>query len=117
MAIIVVASGMFFSSYAGEPLKNISKFETCIAQRKVVFRSTQRLKARDGRQIYLFSNGKCELWDGDRLIVTTTYTLQDGEVRLLDEQGNAVYKGSYQLAKDGQHISTLTLSGTIYYRI
>lgn len=116
IVIALIISSISFSSNAGETIKNISSFETCIAQRKVVFRSTQRLRANDGRQIYLYPNGKCELWDGDRLVVTTTYTLQNGEVRLLDERGNAVYKGRYILARD-KNISSMTLAGTTYYRV
>lgn len=61
--------------------------------------------------------GKCELWDGDRLVVTATYRLQNGEVRLLDENGNTIYKGSYRLARDRRNISSLTLAGTTYYKM
>lgn len=81
----------------------------------VVFRRNQRLRSNDGRSIYLYTNRTCELFDGDRLICTCTYRLQDGEVRLLDGNGNTVYKGSYQLKSDRQNLSSLTLSGTRYY--
>ena len=78
VAIMLLGGGIIFSSNANKPIENIASFETCISQ-NVVFRSTQRLKANDGRQIYLYSSGKCELWDGDRLVVTATYRLQNGE--------------------------------------
>ncbi len=42
----------------------------------VVFRSTQKLKSSDGRKIYLYSSGLCELFDGDRLAVECTYTIR-----------------------------------------
>ena len=105
IAIMLLSGGIIFSSNANKPIQN------------VVFRSTQRLKANDGRQIYLYSSGKCELWDGDRLVVTATYRLQNGEVRLLDENGNTIYKGSYRLARDRRNISSLTLAGTTYYKM
>lgn len=82
----------------------------------VVFRTTQRLRANDGREIYLYPNRKCELYDNDRREVTCTYRLQNGEVLLLDEYGNTVYKGSYRMSRDGVNISSITLAGTTYYR-
>ena len=109
IAIMLLSGGIIFSSNANKPIENIASFETYISQ-NVVFRSTQRLKANDGRQIYLYSSGKCELWDGDRLVVTATY-------RLLDENGNTIYKGSYRLARDRRNISSLTLAGTTYYKM
>lgn len=101
------------------PSKLISSLnleEMHIAQRKTVFRTTQRLKARDGRQIYLYSSGKCKLWDGDILVASTTYKLIDGEVMLLDEYGDIVCKGSYTLSRDRQNLASLTISGTTYYK-
>lgn len=80
----------------------------------VVFRSTQRLKSRDGRSIYLYRSGTCELFDGDRLIASCTYRLQNGEVRLLDERGNTVYKGTYRMKSDRLNLQSLTLAGTTY---
>ena len=108
IAIMLLSGGIIFSSNANKPIENIASFETYISQ---------RLKANDGRQIYLYSSGKCELWDGDRLVVTATYRLQNGEVRLLDENGNTIYKGSYRLARDRRNISSLTLAGTTYYKM
>lgn len=93
-----------------------SKVETVSTTNYVVFRTTQRLRASDGREIYLYSNRTCELFDGDRLVVTCTYRLQDGEVRLLDENGRTVYKGRYRMSSDGMNLANLTLGGTTYYR-
>lgn len=82
--------------------------------RGVVFRSTQKLRSSDGRSIYLYSSGRCELFDGDRLVAECTYTLQNGEVRLLDENGRTVYKGTYRMKSDGRNLSSITLAGTTY---
>ena len=59
VVIMLLGGGIIFSSNANKPIENIASFETCISQ-NVVFRSTQRLKANDGRQIYLYSSGKWE---------------------------------------------------------
>lgn len=88
--------------------------ECVLQQRNVVFRKTQKLRSEDGREIYLYSSGKCELFDGGRLIVTCTYRLQDGDVRLLDEYGNTVYKGSYVMKRDKINLQSLTLGGVRY---
>lgn len=93
-----------------------SEMKTVSADNYVVFRNTQKLRANDGREIYLYSNRTCELFHGDRLEVKCTYRLQDGEVRLLDENGNTVYKGRYRMASDGRSLVSLTLAGTTFYR-
>ena len=49
VAIMLLGGGIIFSSNANKPIENIASFETCISQ-NVVFRSTQRLRANDGRQ-------------------------------------------------------------------
>ena len=85
-------------------------------ERVVVFRTTQYLKSKDGREIYLYPSRKCELFINGRLAVTCTYRLQDGELRLLDEYGDTVYKGSYILSRDRRTISSLKLGYTTYYR-
>ena len=82
--------------------------------RSVVFRSTQRLRSSDGRSIYLYPNRKCELFDGDRLEVVCTYTIYGNEVRLLDEYGNTVYKGTFTYTSDRRNIGRLTMAGTTY---
>lgn len=83
----------------------------------VVFRSTQKLKSSDGRQIYFYSSRRCELYDGDRLVVATTYRLQNGEVHLLDEYGQTVYKGTYRMSSDGRNLSSVTIAGTTYRKV
>lgn len=105
------------SAYANTNFVTQNYYNQQRSSQVVVFRTTQRLKSRDGRQIYLRPNRVCELWDGDRLEVSTTYKLMDGEVRLLDERGNTVYKGSYVLSRDRQNIASLTIAGTTYYKM
>lgn len=82
----------------------------------VVFRTTQMLKSSDGREIYLYSNRTCELFDNGRLVVKCTYRLQNNEVRLLDENGDTVYKGSYRMSRDGRNLANITLAGTTFYK-
>ena len=91
------------------------KFEMSTASQNVRFRSTQKLRARDGREIYFYSSGKCEGYDGDRLQFSTTYTIIDNEVRLLDERGNTVYKGSLSWRVKGQSLYNVTIAGTCYF--
>lgn len=91
------------------------KFEMSTASQNVRFRSTQKLRARDGREIYFYSSGKCEEYDGDRLQFSTTYTIIDNEVRLLDERGNTVYKGSLSWRVKGQSLYNVTIAGTTYF--
>ena len=89
--------------------------ESIVDSGDVVFRSTQRLRSRDGRSIYMYKSGTCELFDGDRLIAECRYSLRNGEVRLLDENGRTVYKGTYRLKDNRRDLQSLTLSGTTYY--
>ncbi len=80
----------------------------------VVFRSNQRVKSRDGRQIYLYTSGKCELYEGDRCTATLEYQVVGNEIRLILE-GKVLYKASFQYKSNRRDISSLTLSGTTYY--
>lgn len=89
--------------------------ETIAAEQRVVFRQTQKLRARDGRMLYFYSNRKCEGFDGDRLIFVCEYTIQGNEVRLLDERGITVYKGTITWKVKGISLSSLTLNGDTYY--
>ena len=53
------------------------------------------------------------MFDGDRLIDECTYTVQNGEVRLI-VNGRTAYKGTYTLKQDG-NLATLRLNGTTFY--
>lgn len=86
-----------------------------VSAQNVRFRSTQKLRARDGREIYFYSSGKCEGYYGDRIEFSTTYTIYGDEVRLLDERGNTIYKGSCNWKIKGQTLSSVTIAGTTYY--
>lgn len=83
----------------------------------IVFRSTQKLRARDGGEIYFYSNGKCEMYQNDRLVVSCTYTIGDNEVKLLDEYGNTVYKGRISWDKTKTKAMSVTIAGTTYYKV
>lgn len=92
-----------------------SSIEISAEQQNVVFRGTQKLRSNDGREIRFYSNGTCEMFLGDRLEVTCRYKLQDGELRLLDERGNTVYKGTYRLKSSGPvGLSYVAIQGTTY---
>lgn len=81
----------------------------------VVFRTTQKLRSNDGREIYFYSSRKCEGYYKDRLEFSCEYRIQDDEVRLLDEDGNTVYKGSCTWRVKGQSLSSVSIAGTRYY--
>ena len=80
-----------------------------------MFRSNQKLRSNDGRELYFYTSGTCDGFDGDRREFSCRYTLSDGEVRLLDEKGNTVYKGTYRMKSDGQNLSSVTIAGTTYW--
>ena len=88
--------------------------EITAAEQNVVFRSTQKLRSKDGREIYFYSDGRCEGFDGDRLMFVTKYEIMGNEVRLLDERGYTVYKGTISWRVKGKTIDTVTIAGTRY---
>ena len=85
-------------------------------QSNIVFRTTQKLKSRDGGEIYFYSSGKCEMYQNDRLVVSCTYTIDDNEVKLLDENGNTVYKGRISWNNTKSKALSVTIAGTTYYK-
>lgn len=91
--------------------------ETIAAEQKIVFRQTQKMRAGDGRMIYFYRNGKCEGFDGDRLIFVCDYLILGNEVRLLDERGVTVYKGTITWKVKGLSLASLTLNGDRYYAV
>lgn len=117
MFVIIAAlcSSIIFCD--AEPISTQSNatVELTSEQPSVVFRSMQRLRSNDGRRIILYTNRTCELFDGDRLIVECTYRVQNGEVRLLDENGRTVYAGTYRMKSDGRNLASLRLNGTTFY--
>lgn len=86
------------------------------SQSGIVFRTTQKLKSRDGGEIYFYSSGKCEMYQNDRLVVSCTYTIDDNEVKLLDEKGNTVYKGRISWNNTKSYALSVTIAGTTYYK-
>lgn len=90
--------------------------KSTIESNGVKFRTTQRLRAKDGGMIYFYASGKYQLWDGDRLVAEATYDVYpNNEIRLYARNGETLYKATYRTKSDGRNISYLTLQGTTYY--
>lgn len=113
---LLISAMMIASSPVSETILPLEypACEMVVGAQNVVFRSTQKLRSRDGREIYFYSSGKCEGYYGDRCEFSTTYRIQDNEVRLLDERGNTLYKGSLTWKVKGQKLHSVTLAGTTY---
>lgn len=112
---------MLLSSFTTNVCKNNSNREPSVTvkdcQSNIVFRGTQKLRARDGAEIYFYQSGKCEMYQNDRLVVSCTYDVDGNEVKLLDENGNTVYKGRVTYSKqDRTKVASVTIAGTTYYR-
>lgn len=99
---------------AMNPIQN-EGLENFQLESDVVFRHNQRLKSRDGREIYLYSSGKCEMYYYDRLEVSCEYSVIGNEIRLIDN-GRVIYKGSFTYGPDRQTLSSLSIAGTIYFK-
>ena len=114
---LLVSAMMMVNAPACETVSSIESpsTEMVASAQNVVFRSTQKLRSRDGREIYFYSSGKCEGYYGDRLEFSTRYRIQDNEVRLLDENGNTVYKGSCTWRVKGQSLANVSIAGTTYF--
>lgn len=109
-----VSALMFINASSNTNTSYYSPIREIVTQ-SVVFRSTQKLRSSDGRELFFYTSGKCDGFDGDRREFSCKYTLSDGEVRLLDEKGNTVYKGTYRMKSDGQNLSNVTIAGTTYW--
>ena len=117
VALSIVA--MLFSSFTTYDLKNDCNATTSLAvfddESSLVFRGTQKFRnSRDNVEIYCYTNGRCEWYDGDRRIVTCTYTYSDGEIRFLDENGDTIYKGSVSWNNTHSKPLSITINGTTY---
>lgn len=111
---------MLLSSFTTNTVKRndnfTPSFSVLYSQSGIVFRTTQKLKSRDGGEIYFYSSGKCEMYENDRCVVRCTYDLGDKDVYLLDEGGNTIYKGSISWNKSHSGINSVTIAGTTYYK-
>ena len=84
---ILVSAMMLANVSVCETISTDSPIMAMVASgQTVVFRSTQKLRSNDGREIYFYSNRKCEGYYKDRLDFSCEYRIQDDEVRLLDEE-------------------------------
>lgn len=83
----------------------------------VVFRSLQKLRSDEGEEIYLYSSGKCEIYNGDGVLTNSIrYTIQGDELMLLDEDGDTIMKG--RIYWDQHHINAqrVVLMGITFYK-
>lgn len=83
-------------------------------ERGVRFRVNQRLKSVDGREIYLYTSGKVELYDNDRMIDECEYVINGNEIKLI-KYGRVLYKASFHYKSDRKTLQALQLAGTTYY--
>ncbi len=84
--------------------------------RSVVFRTTQKCVGSDGWSIIFYSNRTCQVREGDIIRCTLTYTLRDGEAHLIDDEGNTIMAGTYQMSRDGRNLSWVKFNGVTYYK-
>ena len=101
---------------ATENMNFKTSVEIISAEHGVVFRKTQKLTNREGSEIYLYTNGKCEMYYNDRCEVVCYYTVTGNEIKLLDEKGNTIYTGTFTYTSDRQNVQSLTIAGTKYYK-
>ena len=114
LSTIFISAMMMLNAPADNTAVTTNEFVVESAAQGVVFRSTQRLRSDDGWSIYLSSSGRCEIFNGDYPILKCRYTLQYGEIRLLDEDGDLLYRCSYTKKSDGQNLSTVTFNGIVF---
>ena len=118
-AALMVGSAML-CSFTMPETNSATISSTTEVKSGIVFRHNQYLKERNGsRQLYLYTSGKCEMWDGDRLEVTCRYDYraETKELLIQDNDGRTLYKGSVTISKkNGQDIANVTIAGTTYYK-
>ncbi|MBO4613412.1 MAG: hypothetical protein J5671_09650 [Bacteroidaceae bacterium] len=112
--VALFVGAMLFSSFTKNDCNSTPSTTELESQSNLVFRGTQRFRSNDGRELYCYTNSKCEMYDGDRLVVTCTYTYSGDEIRLLDENGNTVYKGSVYWNNSHSKPISITIAGTTY---
>lgn len=111
VAALIMINNPSFDAYTSIQSPNVGD----VVQHTVRFRSTQKLSSRDGREIYFYSSGKCEGYNNDKLEFCCKYTIIEKEIRLLDEDGKTVYKGTCTFKSDRQNLLNITIAGTTYY--
>ncbi len=116
LSILIVTALITVNAYSSNiSIEVQSPVIEVVNQQTVRFRSTQKLSSRDGREIYFYSSGKCEGFYNDRLEFSCKYTIIDRDIRLLDEDGNTVYKGTCTYKSDHQNLLNVTIAGTTYF--
>ncbi len=88
--------------------------------RSVVFRSTQKLKSRDGWTAILEPSRQFVITDangGIRANCTYTISRSSSVVKLIDNFGNeAGFYCEYGMSRDGRNLSWITFNGRTFYR-
>lgn len=115
LIIIVIALCSVSLCDAEVIMASNTSYSIAETQQSVVFRRTQRLRSNNGRSIYFYTNRKCEMYDGNRLVAEYTYTIQNGEVHLRDSDGITIHKGRYVMNRDRINLHSLSIAGTTYY--
>lgn len=82
----------------------------------LLFRGTQKVRANDGAEIYLYSNGSVQMYNSNgRLVAECTYNWDgDNEIFFIAD-GKTLYKGRCTVNQQKQLVS-LTIAGDTYWK-
>lgn len=82
----------------------------------IVFRGTQKVRASDGAEIYLYSNGSVQMYNSNgALVAECTYEWDGGQEIYFKDNGKILYKGRCSVNQQKQ-LTSLTLSGVTYWK-
>lgn len=82
----------------------------------LVFRGTQKVRASDGAEIYLYSNGSVQMYNSNGALVTEcTYEWDGGREIFFKDNGKIIYKASCSVDQQKQ-LTSLTISGVKYWK-
>ena len=118
MKKIILVGLLAFSSVALIPTDICAQKsnDILLAQnRKVVFRSNQKLKcSKTGEEIWFFTNGTYKIYQSGVLSNYGTYSISGSYVTLFDEDGNELLHCTIRTNRQG-NISSLSFGGDTYY--
>lgn len=72
----------------------VAVFAMTLSANAIVLRGTHKVCG-NGAELTLYSSGRMVFWDGDRSY-QGTYTISDGYMLLLDENGRQIYACKYE---------------------
>lgn len=83
----------------------------------ILFRGTQKVRANDGAEIYLYSNGNVQMYNSNGRLVTEALYEWDGgsEIFIKDLDGRIIYKCRCTVDQQKQLVN-LTVAGETYWR-